>query len=198
MVGPSGCGKSTLLGLLALALRPEHAGALIVNAVNAGRLWQRNAQHRLAALRAGALGFVPQTAGLLPFLSLGENIRLTQRLAGRVDERRVRMLAERLDIAQTLRRLPADVSVGQRQRAAIARALAHAPALVLADEPTASVHPTQADDILALLLEVADAGTALLMTTHDPARAEAAGFALAPCRPVPDAARTCFGWTGGA
>ncbi len=196
MVGPSGCGKSTLLGLVALALKPEQAEALVLGNADVWRLWQRDAQRDLATLRATALGFVPQTAGLLPFLTVGENIRLSQRLVGRIDEDRVQMLAERLDIVQAMGRLPAHVSVGQRQRAAIARALAHAPALVLADEPTASVHPTQADDILKLLLEVADAGTALLMTTHDPARAEAAGFTLAPCAPVPDVARTHFSWVG--
>lgn len=197
VVGPSGSGKSTLLGLLALALRPDQAGVLRILGEDAWFLWQHSAGNALAALRARALGFVPQTAGLLPFLTLRDNIALSQRLAGRPDERFLTELAGRLDIAAALDRRPAEVSVGQRQRAAIARALAHRPAIVLADEPTASVHPAQADDILALLADMAGDGVALLVTTHDPDRAMAAGFTLAPC--VPDVAadgtaQTSFGW----
>jgi putative ABC transport system ATP-binding protein len=94
-------------------------------------------------------------------------------------------LAERLGIAPTLGRRPAELSVGQRQRAALARALAHRPALVLADEPSAALHPTQAADAFALLREAAAEGAAVLACTHDAARAAESGFALLACRPAP-------------
>jgi putative ABC transport system ATP-binding protein len=91
-------------------------------------------------------------------------------------------LAEDLGIARQLGKRPAELSVGQRQRVAIARALAHRPALVLADEPTASVHPELADAVLALLRrECAAAGAALLVATHDPDRAARAGYPVLSC-----------------
>lgn len=179
VTGPSGAGKSTLLDLLALALKPDVAKTFSVAGTEAAALWQQNATDALARLRAESLGYVLQQGGLLPFLSVRDNISLPQRLAGRRDPRRVIELAERLDIADQLDKKPGALSVGQRQRAAIARALSHRPAIVLADEPTASVHPEMADTILSLLAETArDSGAALVLATHDPARAEAAGFAM--------------------
>lgn len=185
VVGPSGSGKSTFLALLALALRPAEAADFFLQDSDIAILWAKENDPALARLRARAIGFVPQTGLLLPFLTLRRNIALTQLIAGRDDPARVEALADRLGLSGLLDRMPDEVSVGQRQRAAVARALAHDPAILLADEPTASVHPTQADEIIGLLTEAAGAGTAVVVATHDIARAEAAGLEIVPC--VPDA-----------
>ncbi len=182
LAGPSGSGKSTLLMMLALAAPPDAAQSFAFAGQDIARLWRAQRRDALAELRARRIGVVPQTGGLLPYLSVEGNIALTQRIAGRPDPRRVRALAEELGIARQLAKRPAELSVGQRQRVAIARALAHRPALVLADEPTASVHPELADAVLALLRrECAAAGAALLVATHDPDRAARAGYPVLAC-----------------
>ncbi len=181
LAGPSGSGKSTLLMMLALAAPPD-AGRFTFDGIDIVRLWRSNGRDALADLRGRRIGVVPQTGGLLPYLTVAGNIALTQRIAGQEDPARVRMLAEELGIAAQLDKRPAALSVGQRQRVAIARALAHRPALVLADEPTASVHPELADAVLALLKrECAQAGAALLVATHDPDRAAKAGYPILRC-----------------
>ena len=180
--GPSGSGKSTLLMMLALAAPPDAAARFVFAGQDIARHWKAGRRDALADLRARRIGVVPQTGGLLPFLSVEENIALTQRIAGRPDPARARMLAGELGIRAQLAKRPAELSVGQRQRVAIARALAHRPSLVLADEPTASVHPELADAVLSLLRrECAAAGAALLVATHDPDRAARMGFPILAC-----------------
>jgi putative ABC transport system ATP-binding protein len=189
VTGASGTGKSTLLDVAALARRPDSAARLQVAGTDAADLWRRGASDALAALRARHFGYVLQTGGLVPFLSVGANAALAQDLAGRRDAGHVEALAVRLGIAGLLGRMPDTLSVGQRQRAAILRALAHRPALVLADEPTASVHPDMAGSILALLAEQArEAGAAVLLATHDAPAARAAGFFEIPLLPLPGGA----------
>jgi putative ABC transport system ATP-binding protein len=186
IVGPSGSGKSTALALLALAMRPDRARLLLLNPrgfspVDARALWLAGRYDALAGLRARMLGFVPQIGGLLPFLTLRANIVLTQKLAGQSAPDRIERLVEALEITQILDRLPGEVSVGQRQRAAVARALAHAPPIIFADEPTAAVHPAQAHTIMSLLVHAAAHNdAALLVATHDVHLAESAGLAIAP------------------
>jgi putative ABC transport system ATP-binding protein len=199
ITGPSGCGKSTLLGLLSLALRPSEAAigsgcVLRLDGADVLAMWRRGQTQALAGLRASLLGYVPQTSALLSFLSLRDNIALPQAISGRRDPAYLEAIAEWLGILPLLDRRPAEVSVGQRQRAAIARAIAHRPAIVLADEPTASLHPSQAAEIMGMLHALSHhTGVALLATTHDAARASAAGFAIAPCDPAGPSA-TRFAW----
>ncbi len=184
LVGPSGSGKSTLLDLLALTLRPSGFDrfALVTRTagtIDIGALWRNRDEDRLTSTRAEHVGYVLQQGGLLPFLSVRQNMALGQAVLGRPDPARIEALAERLEIAALLDRAPATLSVGQRQRAAIGRALAHRPEIVLADEPTASVHPALADTVLALLVEQARRDdTALVLATHDPDRAERHGFEI--------------------
>lgn len=138
IVGPSGCGKSTLLDLLALVLAPDQAGRFEFNQQDIGGLWRAGQQSVLAALRSQYLGYVLQTGGLLGFLDVRGNIALSRQLLGLKDDGSVARLAEQLEISDQLAKKPSALSVGQRQRVSCARALAHAPQLVLADEPTAS------------------------------------------------------------
>jgi putative ABC transport system ATP-binding protein len=193
MIGPSGSGKSTVFAVLALALRPDHADAFEVAGSDVAALWRGDRLDRLGAIRAHSIGFVPQTGGLLPFLSLRANIALPLELAGRADPARVTELAASLDIEAALDRRPADVSVGQRQRAAVARAIVHRPAVLLADEPTAAVHPVQARVTLDLLAAMA-ADAALLIATHDVTLAERAGLAIASMRLAGHGGGSAFAW----
>ncbi len=183
-VGPSGCGKSTLIDLLAMTLRPDEAGRFVLGApgtpggeVDVAALWRRGRQDALGRLRARRFGYVVQTGGLLPFLRVGANIALPQQVIGAADPARVRELAGRLGLAGMLHRYPARLSVGQRQRVAIARALAHRPAIVLADEPTASLDPANAEAVMTLFMElIAGSATTLVLVTHDEAMAARFGI----------------------
>ncbi|MCB9946523.1 MAG: ATP-binding cassette domain-containing protein [Rhodospirillaceae bacterium] len=173
-VGPSGSGKSTLIDLLAMTLKPDTTRRFVFCDPHDGQstdlmgLWQAGAMDALARLRSRHFGYVLQTGGLLPFLSVYENIALPQRLLGFHRAEVIRDLARRLDIAETLGAMPSKLSVGQRQRVAIARALAHQPTIVLADEPTASLDPMNAVIVMDLFMELIDKVHAtLVIATHD-------------------------------
>ncbi|MFO7717113.1 MAG: ABC transporter ATP-binding protein [Thermodesulfobacteriota bacterium] len=191
VVGDSGCGKSTLLDILALVMQPSRADAFTVcfrgaeaQVVDILGAWSAARENELARLRREYMGYILQTGGLLPFLTVGDNLCLPARIKGMqgyADQ--VQDLSERLGIAQCLTRKPAALSIGQRQRAAIVRALAHEPNLVLADEPTASVDKARAEQIIQDLQTVTrEQNTAVVLVTHDPDLVTGAdatyGFAL--------------------
>src|SRR5690606_17784320 len=147
LIGESGSGKSTLLELLAMILKPSGAerfrfrplaGEPDLDVVAA---WRDDASDRLSAWRSRHIGYVLQHGGLLPYLTVRRNIELSRRLLELDTDDVAEDLAARLGIEQQLDKLPAALSVGQRQRAAIARALAHDPPIVIADEPTAAIDP---------------------------------------------------------
>jgi len=173
VTGDSGCGKSTLLEILGLVLRPQQAGAFAWHTQNEqiddiAALWRRQAQRELARIRAERIGFVLQTGGLLPYLTVRENIVVNRRLLGlpAADEA-IDELVDALDIGHLLAKKPQQLSIGERQRTAIGRALAHKPALLLADEPTAALDPRRADAVLALLVElVRHTRTTTVIATH--------------------------------
>ncbi|MFL1387016.1 ABC transporter ATP-binding protein [Pseudomonas tritici] len=177
IVGPSGCGKSTLLDLLALVLAPDQVGQFEFNQHDIRGLWRGDQQSTLAALRSQHLGYVLQTGGLLGFLDVRSNIALSRQLLGLKDDGSVARLAEQLEISDQLAKKPAALSVGQRQRVSCARALAHAPQLVLADEPTASLDPLNAERVMqALLAQAREHRAACVIATHDEPLARASGL----------------------
>ena len=175
VVGPSGCGKSTFLDLLGLALKPSRCGvfSMTIGRETMADTWDIGSldESGLAALRRTHIGYVLQNGGLLPFLSVRENIELTARLNGCRDYgRRTEELAGYLGISDQLGKKPQQLSGGQRQRAAIARSLVHRPAIVLADEPTAAVDRPNAIEIRDQFKKLASqSGTSVLMVTHDEA-----------------------------
>jgi putative ABC transport system ATP-binding protein len=163
VVGPSGCGKSTLLSLVG-ALELPTSGRLWVGEAEVSAL----SEARRTELRRGSIGFVFQSYDLLPFLTAYENVEFQAALSGgRKDE--VTRLVERLGLAEHAEKLPDQLSGGQRQRVGLGRALAHQPALILADEPTGELDTEASAAAMALLLEAQrDLGATLIVVTHDP------------------------------
>ena len=190
-IGESGSGKSTLLELLAMILVPTACGAFRFApepgdaARDIDALWRNRDADALGELRSRHIGYVLQHGGLLPYLTVRANIELPRRLLELPLDGRAAALAAELGIEAQLDKWPAALSVGQRQRAAIARALAHEPAIVIADEPTAAVDPLNAERIVELLGELTKAlGVTLIVATHAQELARHAGFTLLAHRVV--------------
>ena len=166
VVGRSGSGKSTLLHLAGGLDTPE-SGRVLFD----GREVHRMSVSDRAALRRRDIGFVFQFFHLIPTLSVAENVRLPLMLdgaRGRDDTAAADEIIERVGMAHRSQHLPGELSGGEMQRAAIARALVARPRLILADEPTGNLDSATGEAILDVLTEqVADLGAALLMVTHD-------------------------------
>ena len=176
VMGESGSGKTTLLNILAALDRPT-AGEVVLE----GRPLSSVRDRDLAAFRRARLGFVFQDFNLLDTFSIGDNILLPLVLAGEwpgVMERRLRPLADRLGIGDLLEKYPYEVSGGQKQRAAAARALITEPALVLADEPTGALDSRSSARLLDLFEELNREGQTILMVTHSVEAASHAGRVL--------------------
>jgi putative ABC transport system ATP-binding protein len=174
LTGASGSGKTLLLELLGLLREPYPGGGYSVNletgdAVDLAACWRSRAGRRdLATLRGRLFGFIPQTGGLLPFLNVQQNVVLSQRINDISDPAHVQTLMTRLGLQSIARLTPAKLSIGQRQRVSIARALAHHPRFLIADEPTAALDPGNSAQAMALLFEVArDTGCAVIISSHD-------------------------------
>jgi putative ABC transport system ATP-binding protein len=174
LTGPSGSGKSTVLELLGLVLEPE-AGSHFLwrldarHTIDIAALWRFRTERLLCGLRAQHLGFVLQSGGLVPFLTVRENIALPRTLAGmRAWHGELDELIERLGIGHQLDKKPHQLSLGERQRTAIARALAHDPPLLLADEPTAALDPARAEIVMDLLVNLVRGRERMaVVVTHD-------------------------------
>ena len=173
LMGPSGSGKSTLLHIIAGIDRPTK-GQCFVQGIDVTRL----NESELADWRNQNVGFVFQTFNLIPVLTAYENVELPlllTRLAGRERRKRVLTALELVGLADRARHLPKQLSGGQEQRAAIARALVTDPSLVVADEPTGNLDSQSAQEVLTILQALSrSAGKTVIMVTHDP-KAEAFG-----------------------
>jgi putative ABC transport system ATP-binding protein len=192
LTGMNGCGKSTALELLGLVVRPLAAGRFRLAAdgvqQDIAELWRKDRQAGLARLRASAIGFVLQTGGLLPYLSVAGNIAINRRLL-RLPERDpdLESILDQLKLRDQLHKKPAQLSVGQYQCASIARALAHRPRLVLADEPTSALYPSLGDEVMGLLFRSAERlGTSVVLATHEHARVRDFGLRELGAVPLAD------------
>jgi putative ABC transport system ATP-binding protein len=177
LMGPSGCGKSTLLHLCGAMDRPS-SGTIVFE----GRELASLGDDDLTRVRRERIGFVFQFFNLLPTLTVADNIALPSLLGGtngREADARARELSERVGIAHRLTHYPQQLSGGEMQRAAIARALVHQPALLIADEPTGNLDSENGARMLALLFELnRDLGVTILLATHAAEVASAAGRVL--------------------
>jgi putative ABC transport system ATP-binding protein len=167
IMGPSGAGKTTLLNVVALFDRPD-SGAILLDGDEVLGL----SGDALAVFRRRKIGFVFQDASLIDTMTLEENVALPlafDRVAPRAVRERVSELASALGIEEAMSRFPCDVSGGQRQRAACARALACGPRLLLADEPTGALDSKAGRDLMERFAALKDSSAgSILMVTHDP------------------------------
>jgi len=173
VMGPSGCGKSTLLNLVAGLDVPDEGTIAVAGEPVTGRT-----EDELARMRRKHMGIVFQFFNLLEGMTVLENVVLPSVIAGRrrrMAETRARDLLDLLGIGDKASSVPGVLSGGQRQRLAIARALANEPTLLLADEPTGALDSAGGAEIIELLRRLHAGGQTIILVTHDPAVAEAAG-----------------------
>jgi putative ABC transport system ATP-binding protein len=167
LMGPSGSGKTTLLSMLGCMLTPTSGTVRILGQATAGLL-----PERLADLRRRHVGFIFQNYHLFPTLTAAENVRLALEMSGEHPWRAHAKAANALEtvgLAHKVRAFPRELSSGEQQRIAIARAIVANPAVVLADEPTAALDSANGHAIMTLLAKIAkDPSRAVLIVTHDP------------------------------
>ncbi len=173
IVGPSGAGKTTLLNLLGCMDAPS-SGRLWLEGREVQQLNERGRTH----LRRERLGFVFQHFGLVPTLTVAENVALPLVFARRTADGRVSRLLEKVGLSSRRNHRPHELSGGEMQRVAIARALVNEPALLLADEPTGNLDSVTGEAVIALLRQLNAEGLTVVVVTHNPALAGAAGRQL--------------------
>ena len=164
IIGDSGSGKTTLLHILSGLLKPQ-AGSVQI----AGRELYELSSRQLDTYRGQRIGLIFQEAHLVKSLTVKENLQIAQRFAGApADDDRIREVLARLDLDQKAHSYPGKLSRGQMQRAAIARAVVNHPAILVADEPTASLDDRNTERVLELLLaQAAQHHATLIIATHD-------------------------------
>jgi putative ABC transport system ATP-binding protein len=172
IVGPSGSGKSTLMNLIGCLDTPS-SGEYFLCGDRVSRLRKND----LAAIRNARIGFVFQNFNLLPQITAYENVEMPLLFGGlsrRRRRERVETMLERVGLADRMHHKPTELSGGQMQRVAVARALAMEPDIVLADEPTGNLDTRSGGDVMTLFEELAGQGRTMMMVTHDQALARRA------------------------
>lgn len=165
VTGPSGSGKTTFLNIAGL-LESFDGGTYLLDGDDVSNLDDR----QRSRLRNEKIGFIFQSFNLIPDLDLFDNVDVPLRYRGfnaAERQRRIEASLERVGLASRMKHLPAQLSGGQQQRVAIARALAGEPRFLLADEPTGNLDTAMAGSVLEFLQEINDAGTTIVMVTHD-------------------------------
>jgi putative ABC transport system ATP-binding protein len=165
VTGPSGSGKTTFLNIAGL-LEPFEGGEYILDGVDVSRL----SDDQASMLRNEKIGFIFQSFNLIPDLNLFDNVDVPLRYRGfnaAERKRRIEKSLETVGLAGRMRHLPSQLSGGQQQRVAIARALAGEPKILLADEPTGNLDSLMARQVLELLEAINEAGSTIIMVTHD-------------------------------
>lgn len=176
IMGESGSGKTTLLNILAALDKPTKGEVFLDN-----KKMSEIKDKELSAFRRDNLGFVFQDFNLLDTFSIKDNIFLPLVLSGdnyKIMEKKLQPIANKLGITDILNKFPYEVSGGQKQRAAVARALITSPRLILADEPTGALDSHSADDMLEIFSEINQMGQTILMVTHSVKAASNAGRIL--------------------
>jgi len=165
IMGPSGCGKSTLLHVLGLMLRPTRAGELALDGSSVLGL----SQTELTRLRREKIGFVFQRFNLLDVLTARDNLKLALEIKKRPVGNRVGEFLDLVGLSNKANRKPHQMSIGEQQRLAIARAIIHEPALLLADEPTGNLDSDNTERVMDLLRSCHKRfGQTIVMVTHNP------------------------------
>jgi putative ABC transport system ATP-binding protein len=163
IMGPSGSGKSTLLNLIGLLDRPT-SGSYLLDGKEVSRL---NAAE-LARVRGQKIGFIFQTFNLLPYLSALRNVELGQKYAGTTDAVVAKQALARVGLAERVRHRPGELSGGEQQRVAVARAVAKDPPIILADEPTGNLDSQSSREVMEILSGLSsEQEMTLIMVTHD-------------------------------
>ena len=165
IMGPSGCGKSTLMNIMGLIDRPDD-GRYYFN----GEDVTNHSERKLTDLRKNNIGFVFQSFNLIDELTVFENVELpimySQNISASARRGKVEAVLKKVDMAHRMNHFPLQLSGGQQQRVAVARALVNEPQLILADEPTGNLDSEHGAEIMAMLSQLRDEGTTIVMVTH--------------------------------
>ncbi len=170
VMGPSGCGKSTFLNVLGMIDSPSTGEFQFL-----GEDVANYSESRLAEIRKQHIGFIFQSFNLIDELSVEENVGLPllyQKISSKERSERVKQVLENVGIGHRARHRPQQLSGGQQQRVAVARAVVSQPELILADEPTGNLDSRNGEEVLSILNSLNDAGTTIVMVTHDQSHAD--------------------------
>jgi putative ABC transport system ATP-binding protein len=179
IVGPSGSGKSTLLSMIGLLDKPTSGSVFIDD-----KEITKAKESEVPKIRREKIGFVFQHFNLIPTLTAFENVDIAMRFARKPKNERKKMAVElltQMGLADRMKHKPSELSGGEQQRTAIARALSNHPAIILADEPTGEVDTKTRDMIVKLLKKLSEEGHTILVVTHDTAVAQQTGRIITMC-----------------